>query len=238
MDLALRTQQFGPSDQRFLVDPEDNLTVGCTIDLALIDSATLAGYETDGNTAIPAGVALGLNTGTGTCALWNTGVVIRQQTITRTATGGTVDITVDGEADGGTGKSIVAATTAANIATYLAALPNVVASQITVTGSAGGPFLVTGDIGTIAVDYTNATGGTVTVAQTTAEVDSAYQFAGLLYDDVRFVKGARSGKVGGSRIILGAVYESKLPLYAAAAGTPGKVDAAAKAEPNIKIAYA
>lgn len=237
MDLTLQTKTFGSSDQSFVVDPDYAGKVGCTIDLALIDSATLADWETTGLNAIKAGVALGIDPATKVCALWNTGVVIKQQTITRTSTGGTVDFAVDGEIDGGQLKSVVAATTAANIATYLAALPNVVAGQIAVTGAAGGPWVVTGDIGTITVDNTNATGGTVTIAQTTPEADSAYVYAGILWDDVPFQKGARTGKVGGSRIVNGIVYLNKLPLHAAAAGTPGKVDAAAIAEPTVAIAY-
>jgi hypothetical protein len=88
-------------------------------------------------------------------------------TITRTATGGTVDITLDGETV--TEKEIIAATTAAQVKTAIVSLPNVASADLAVTGSAGGPYTVTWsggvwaemDVPELIIDDTNATGGTV-----------------------------------------------------------------------------
>jgi hypothetical protein len=98
--------------------------------------------------------------------------------ITRTATGGTVDITFDGETNAGV--SIVAATTAAQVKTAFEALSNINVGDITVTGNAGGPFTVTFVAGPYAginapdvvIDDTNATGGTVLAAITDGGVES------------------------------------------------------------------
>ena len=92
--------------------------------------------------------------------------------ITRTATGGTVDLTLDGET--AAAVAIVAATTAAQVRGYLESMSNVNPGDVTVTGAAGGPFTVTFVAGPyaginapdLAVDDTNATGGTVTAAVT------------------------------------------------------------------------
>lgn len=96
------------------------------------------------------------------------------QTITRSATGGTVDITIGEETD--TGISIVAATTAANVLSALLAFDTVDVGDIGVTGSTGGPFTVTGNIPDIAIEDASATGGTVTVV-VTSEAVSTDQYA-------------------------------------------------------------
>lgn len=87
--------------------------------------------------------------------------------ITRTATGGTTDFSLDGA--GPVTGAVVEATTAAQLKAILEGLPNVNVGDITVTGAAGGPFTVTFVAGPYAgvnapdldVDDTNATGGTV-----------------------------------------------------------------------------
>jgi hypothetical protein len=103
--------------------------------------------------------------------------VNEEQTITRTATGGDVDITFDGQT--AVAVPVVAATTAADIETALEGLSNIAPADVGVTGPAGGPFVVefTGvyaatDVPEIIIDDTNATGGTVVVATTTPGVEN------------------------------------------------------------------
>ncbi|WP_108665155.1 hypothetical protein [Euzebya rosea] len=128
---------------------------------------------TDGH--VPSGVVIGAAVGElGGPYAGNPNEVV---VITRTATGGTVDITLDGETNAGV--SIVAATTAAQVLAALEALSNVDAGDVTVTGDAGGPFTVTFVAGPYAgvdapdlvIDDTDATGGTVLAAVTDGGTD-------------------------------------------------------------------
>lgn len=96
------------------------------------------------------------------------------QTVSRTSTGGTVTFTFDGETTAATDAS-AAGLTAALLTTRLEALANVNPGDVVVTGSAGGPLTVTfggqyvgENVPAMTVDNTSATGGTVTIAQTTA----------------------------------------------------------------------
>lgn len=92
--------------------------------------------------------------------------------VARTATGGTVTFSLDGETTPAT--AIVAATTAAQLQALLEGLSNINPGQITVTGVAGGPWSVQPvsgpysgiDAPNLTVDATSATGGTVTVTPT------------------------------------------------------------------------
>lgn len=99
------------------------------------------------------------------------GVALKTQVITRTATGGTVDITV-APGDVITGLAITASTTAAQIKTALLGSTTIDTGEVDVTGSTGGPFTVTGNIPTLDIDDTNATGGTVTVGSVVEAVGS------------------------------------------------------------------
>ncbi len=97
------------------------------------------------------------------------------QTLTRTSTGGTVTLTFESQTTG-TIPATAAGFTAAAVKTALEALPEVDAGDVTVTGAAGGPLVITfggtdfsaENVGAITVDNTLATGGTITVAQTSA----------------------------------------------------------------------
>jgi len=95
-------------------------------------------------------------------AIEPTAEAVKTQVVTRTATGGTVDITV---APGVVieGASVVAATTAAQFKAILESSTYIDVGDITVTGSTGGPFTVAGNIPTLEIDDSDATGGTVTV---------------------------------------------------------------------------
>ena len=102
------------------------------------------------------------------------GATPKTQVITRTATGGTVDIAIGSTGETLTGVSIVAATTAAGLKAALEAAASIDTGDITVTGSTGGPFTVTGNIPDLDIDDTNATGGTVTIAITQAVASDQY----------------------------------------------------------------
>lgn len=125
------------------------------------------------NGYIPSGVVLGKITATGLYVPYagNTNEV---QTFTRTSTGGTITVTFEGET-----TTALAATaagfTAAVLQAGLLALSNLEPGDVTVTGADGGPLVVTfggnrlgENVGAMTVDNTSATGGTITVAQTTA----------------------------------------------------------------------
>lgn len=93
------------------------------------------------------------------------------QAITRTSTGGTVTFTFDGE-ETATVPATAAGLTAAAVQAALVALPNVAPGDVVVTGANGGPLAVTfggayvgEDVPELVVDNTSATGGTVTVAE-------------------------------------------------------------------------
>lgn len=94
------------------------------------------------------------------------------QTITRTSTGGTVTFTFDGQTTG-TVPATAAGLTASAVQAALEALSNVAPGDVSVAGANGGPLTVTyggayvgEDVPELTVDNTSATGGTVTVAET------------------------------------------------------------------------
>ena len=142
--------------------------------------------------------------------------------ITRTATGGTVDITLDGETNAAV--SIVAATTAADVLAALEALSNVNAGDVTVTGEDGGPFTVTFVAGPysgvnapdLVIDDTNATGGTVLAAVTDGGVESPAgegTGAGLLFSAAKVPNTSDTTINVGAAILVAfaPVLEAKLP---------------------------
>lgn len=140
--IAIRTQNYGSSDQSWLVDPDYAGKVGCTIDLSKFDGAQLTGWTAGVQGIIPAGLALGL---------------------------------------------------------------------VTATGKVG-PY-------------------------DAAAADGRQTLAGILWDDIPFVAGDTAVNLSASRVIFGMVYQAKLPLYASATGTAGRLDAAGVADTTIKIAF-
>lgn len=232
MDPQITTTDYGADDLSWL---------GSAHGFESADEVTLVaddflGVFTDGR--IPSGVALalltsGANAGKYTRYLGRTNEV---QTITRTATGGTVDITFDGEKI--TALAVVAATTAAQIKAALEGLSNINVGDVAVTGAAGGPFVVTFsgryagiDVPALVIDQTNATGGTVTVAGTTAggstSTVGADRFAGHLK---KAVKAVATHMIGAAILRHGKVIESRLPANHG-------LDAAAKADADGRIIY-
>lgn len=65
MDLAVRTQTFGQSDQSWVVDPDYAGKVGCTLDLSKFGSGQLTGWTSGTTGIIPSGTALGVVTASG-----------------------------------------------------------------------------------------------------------------------------------------------------------------------------
>lgn len=72
--------------------------------------------------------------------------------------------------------------------------------------------------------------GAYDVDDGSAVTDGRAVFAGLLFDDVTFTPGATSGVVSASRVVIAAVYASKLPLAGESAGDPGRFDSTAAAD--------
>lgn len=115
------------------------------------------------------------------------------QTLTRTSTGGTVTLTFNGQTTG-TIPADATNFTAAATQTALRALAGVDAADVTVTGSAGGPLTVTFsgkfagvNVPIITVDNTLATGGTVTVAETTPGAGAEGVYVGYTVEAGRLV---------------------------------------------------
>jgi hypothetical protein len=124
-----------------------------------IAAGLAVGYSA-GGLLVPRGS--GVNTGTN-----------EVQTLSRTSTAGTFTLTFDGE-ETATISASAAGFTAAAVEAALEALDNLVPADVTVAGSAGGPLTVTfsgtyagTNVAMLVVDDALATGGDVTVAETT-----------------------------------------------------------------------
>lgn len=225
MDLAIRTTDFGPdTDQGFIVKPSDITEVGCTLDLALFGLTT-------SDTSIPAGTPLGKVTATGKYGAYSGGANRTDEVATLTE-GGSGLTSWTATFGGQTTTSIDDDATAAQVETALEALSTIGAGNVAVTGTSVATGLTVtfqgdladADVGSITTTPTGGT-GTVVVAVTTAggaegSSDGRQVFAGLLFDSIP-TRGKVTGSAGASRIVLGAVYEAKLP---------SPVDTAAKAD--------
>lgn len=225
MDLAIRTTDFGPdTDQGFIVKPSDITEVGCTLDLALFGLSA-------SDTSIPAGTPLGKVTATGLYGAYSGGANRTDERVTLTE-GGSGLTSWTATFGGQTTASIDDDATAAQAQTALEALSTIGAGNVLVTGTSVATGLTVtfrgdladADVSAITTTPTGGT-GTVVVAVTTAggaegSSDGRQVFAGLLYDTIP-TRGKVAGNVGASRIVLGAIYEAKLP-------TP--IDTAAKAD--------
>jgi hypothetical protein len=225
MDLAIRSETFGPdSSQGFIVKPSDITEVGCTLDLALFDLST-------SDTSIPAGTPLGKVTASGKYGPYSGGANRTDEVVTLTE-GGSGLTSWTATFGGQTTTSLDDDATAAQVEAALEALSTIGEGNVSVTGdgiATGLTVTFQGDladtnVGNITTTPTGGT-GTVVVAVTTAggtegSSDGREVFAGLLFDSIP-THGKVTGSVGASRIVLGAIYEAKLP-------TP--IDSAAKAD--------
>lgn len=233
MDLAVTTTDYGADDLSWLGSAHG---FEAAPEITLVADDFLSVW-TDGR--LPSGVCLALLTSGTNAGRYGkyAGRAGEVQTITRTATGGTVAITWDGNPTAPVDTAVVAATTAAQIKAALLTMGDLDEGDVTVTGSAGGPFVVTfggryvgTDVPPIVIDATNATGGTVTVAQTTAGGSTAVEgrdvFAGHLKKGVKLVA---AHMVGAALFRHGQVIEANLPANhgldaAAKVAVAGRID--------------
>jgi len=216
-EIAVTTETFVAEDQSWLASrhgTENCRTV--TLDLSLFDSS----YYPNG--VIPSGIVLGKVSSSGLYGPY-TGTTDEVQTITVTGapTGGTFTLTWNGQ----TTAAIAYNATAAVVQTALAALSNIGAGNVTVTGNAGGPYTVD-FVGTLAntdvaqmTATASLTGGTtpgVTIATTTAGgadagSDGRQVAVGHLFTMVRVRWNNTTGKAGAPLLEHGFVLESALP---------------------------
>jgi hypothetical protein len=158
---------------------------------------------------------------------------VQTVTITGSPTGGTFTLTWSGQTTSG----IAYNATAATVRTALEALSNIAPGDVTVTGSAGGPYTVTfggaylgDDIAQMTASGASLTGGSspaVSVSTTTAggaagASDGTQVFAGLLFTETAFNPG--STKCGAALMVHGDVAMAKLPLPFERPAATGRTD--------------
>ncbi|MER6844844.1 hypothetical protein [Streptomyces platensis] len=158
---------------------------------------------------------------------------VQTVTITGSPTGGTFTLTWSGQ----TTAAIAYNATAATVRTALEALSNIAPGDVTVTGSAGGPYTVTfgganlgDDVAQMTASGASLTGGSspaVSVATTTGggaagASDGTQVFAGLLYTETAFNPG--STKCGAALMVHGDVRMDKLPLPFERPASTGRTD--------------
>jgi hypothetical protein len=172
MDPSVRTAgTFLNEDQRWLGN--GGQPIGQPRDI-ILDRSAFDLVTAFPNGFIPSGVALAKVTATGLYIPY-VNETTEVQTLTRTSTGGTVTVTVDGETTAAVAAS-AAGFTAAALQAAINALSNVDDEHtVLVAGSAGGPLTLTfgglwggEDMPAVVIDNTSATGGTITAATTTA----------------------------------------------------------------------
>jgi hypothetical protein len=215
-DISVSTSAYQVEKRSWLLS-QHGTDPGTTPSITLDVSAFTAGVHYP-NGYIPSGTNLAKITATGLYGPYT--VSNEVQTLTEGGSGLTsFTVTFGGQ----TTASIAAAATAAQVQAALEALSTVGAGNVTVTGSAGGPYTVTFQ-GTLAGTDTAAmtttpTGGTgtVTVATTTAggtEGTGGLEVcAGHLFSSVKVPNLLDTTKdVGGALLVHGFVRLSKLPF--------------------------
>jgi hypothetical protein len=217
MDIAVHKDVYAIEDRSWLGSSfGTNATRTITLDLSLFDPTAdyPAGY-------LPSGMVLGQVTVGG---LWGpySGTTDEKQSVTVTGapTGGTFTLTYSGQ----TTAAIAYNATAAAVQTALAALSNIGAGNVTVTGANGGPYtvafvgtLANTDVAQMTASGAGLTGGTspgVTVATTTAGgadagSDGRQVAKGFLFSTIDVSRG--STKFGAALLEWGAIVEARLP---------------------------
>jgi hypothetical protein len=217
MDIAVRTDVFAIEDRSWLGSAfGTNATRTITLDLSLFDPT--ADYPLG---FLPSGMVLGQVTST---SLWGpySGTTDEKQSVTVTGapTGGTFTLTFSGQ----TTAAIAYNATAAAVQSALAALSNIGAGNVAVTGANGGPYTVSfiGALANTDVAQMTATpsltGGTspgVTIATTTAggadaSSDGRQVAKGFLFDTIDVSRGVAT-KFGAPLLEWGAIVQAKLP---------------------------
>jgi hypothetical protein len=216
MDIAVHKDVYAIEDRSWLGSSfGTNATRTITLDLSLFDPAT--DYP---NGYLPSGMVLGQVAST---TLWGpySGTTDEKQSVTVTGapTGGTYTLTYSGQ----TTAAIAYNATAAAVQTALAALSNIGAGNVLVTGANGGPYTVA-FVGTLAntdvaqmTATASLTGGTspgVTIATTTAGgadagSDGRQLAKGFLFSTIDVSRG--STKFGAALMEWGAIVEARLP---------------------------
>lgn len=175
MSIATTTETFGGGDYRWLTSARgtEHPKSG-TLDY----SAFTAGTHFP-NGYVPSGLAVAKIDSSGLYGPWAGTGTAEVKTFSRTSTGGTVVFVCEGATASVTVDASAAGFTAAAVLAGLYGLPQFGpdAIELTATGSAGGPIVVTGPDGInlppVTVNNGSATGGTVTVAETTAGAPAA-----------------------------------------------------------------
>jgi hypothetical protein len=235
MDLSLRSDSYTNDDQSWLGSAHGTSSARTvTLQTSLFTANTH--YP---NGYFPSGIPLGKVTATGLYGPYaGSPTEVQTVTITGAPTGGTFTLTYDGATTAG----IAFNATAAAVRSALEALTTVNQGDITVTGSAGGPYTVTfggpaivgGDVPQMTASGASLTGGsspaagvaTATGGGATA-TDGTQIFVGHLFTAVK-APASTSTNVFGALFVHGIVREAKLPL---------PVDGAAKAAAQGRILY-
>lgn len=216
MDISVKSNIYAIEDRSWLASSHGTeATRSVTLDLSLFSSVTH--YP---NGYLPSGLVLAEKTSTGLFGPYSgTTDEVQTATVTGAPTGGTFTLTWNGQ----TTAAIAYNATAATVQTALAALSNIGAGNVTVTGVAGGPYTVD-FVGTLAntdvaqmTATASLTGGTspgVTIATTTAggaagSSDGLQNAVGVLFNTIDVSGGAT--KFGAPLLEHGFVVESKLP---------------------------
>jgi hypothetical protein len=208
MRLGLRTETFSPGEDHTWLGSAHATDTGEGVNL---DGDALLLIFTNG--IAPSGIPI-VETATG-FTLFDDTTTSEVQTITRTATSGDFTIAHEGKITGEIPAA--AATTAATVqaAVDAAGIPAVV------TGADGGPWTLTfnddaGNVALATVDDSDASGGTVVIAQGTQgdDIDGTTGRAGHLLT-TKDISGG--GNVPGSLMWHGSVVEAKLPRPVTAA---------------------
>lgn len=215
-DISVATVNYQVDKRAWLLSPHGT-DPGTTPSITLDVSAFASGVHYP-NGYIPSGTPLGRITATGLYGPYS--VTDEVQTITEGGSGLTsYTLTYSGQ----TTASISPTATAAEVQAALEALSNIAPGDVTVTGSAGGPYTVTfggtlADTNVAQMTSTPTGGtGTVTIATTTAggtEGTGGLEVcAGLLFAAVKVPNTADTTKdVGGALLVHGFVKLSKLPF--------------------------
>jgi hypothetical protein len=212
MDLSVRSTQYQVEDHSWLGSAHGT-TATDTITLDLTAFTANTHYP---NGYIPSGIVLAKRT---TDSLYQpyagAAAEVQTATITGAPAGGTFTLTYAGQ----TTAAIAYNATAAAVQTALEGLSNVSPGDVTVTGSAGGPYTITfggrlaGDQPAITATA-SLTGGTspgVTMATTAAGGDPTYPAAGHLFASVPISVGSTATHLGAALFNHGKVVVARLP---------------------------
>lgn len=216
-DISLRSDTFFNEDQRWIGNggrPSiENLPI-------LLDRSGFDLVTAFPNGFIPSGIALARVAGTGLYVPY-VNQSSEVQTLTRTSTGGTITLAIDGEVTAAIAAS-AAGFTAAAVQAAVNALSNVDEEHtVTAAGADGGPITLTfgglwagENMPAVVVDNTSATGGTITVAETTAggaeSPAGEGTGRGLLFASVAYDR-ASTGDIAAALFRGGEVYTNRLP---------------------------